>query len=196
MGTSVAAITSQEELRGATVQIKVIDSRVQELLQLVSTLTEEQVEISSAVNTRLTSTNYHGTIRDVLTQLSREAKIEWFQFNGIYYVSDTSETTSRIIRLSKMSYDEAARLLSEAGITASSLRKIEVADGAAIVLTGPPKLIAFGEAIIQSLPADTVPLKKQSLIRIRRGTEIEIEPTPAQGTDATNDQHLVNGGDS
>lgn len=194
--TGTADASQPQGSDGKAVHIDVINAKLPELLLIIANLTEEQVEVSAAVNTRLSATQYRGNIRDVLQQLSQEENLEWFAFNGVYYVSDASETTSRLIRLSNASYGEATRLLRDAGIGSDSLKKVEVADGAAIVLTGPPKLIAFGEAIIHSLPAAPALSNKTPQIRIRRGTAVEVEAMPAPETRRVGHTALTEGGDS
>lgn len=152
----------------------IVDSNADQVFDFVENISGEKIEVSRLPSKPLDAQFISGPISEIFDSLSEEAELDWFEFNGSYYVSSQNESTSRLLRLGQVSYDKAVNALSDAGIDQLSLEQRQVADGAAIFITGSPKLIAFSEAIIESLPEEVIDIQTRK-IRVRRGSELSLE---------------------
>lgn len=170
VGATVGAESSQR------INIYAVDVGVTQFLNAVSVAAGVKIDVSDAVNGRIRRQDFKGPLNEVLDVLSTYSGLEWFRFNNVYYVSQSSEATSRVVRFGNLVPERAAEALEAAGIDSTVLSQTVMSGGEAIVLTGPPKLVAFAEVIIESIPDEQPLAERKHHIRERRGTVLTIEP--------------------
>ncbi len=182
-----------------TLALRAIDTRLNVFLDTIDTITGSRIETTETLRTQTVNGWYEGSVEDVLETLGRSSDLDWFQFNNTYYVGLKSEAATRIVRLGDVGYAGAVTALENADITADVLNMISVANGSAIVLTGHPKLVAFSEAILQSIqPPDEI-VADAPQIRVRRANVLSVErlgqvilsPTSAEPVNPGGTQSVV-----
>ncbi|MEP3847594.1 MAG: hypothetical protein ABJM43_19795 [Paracoccaceae bacterium] len=149
----------------------------QPLVQFLSQLERDagvQIDATESVNGMITDMRVDGDVGAVLTQLSQRFDLQWFAFNGVHYVSDQSEARMRLVRLGDVPSDVAKAALADSGLMSDRFPVADAAQGTAVALTGPPKLLGLSEAVIESvvIEPDVVPYRS---IIVRRGSSISIE---------------------
>ena len=158
-----------------TLALRALNTRLNVFLDTIDTITGARIEATEALRTQTVNGWYEGSVEDVLEKLGRSSDLDWFQFNNTYYVGLKSEAATRIVQLGDIGYDGAVTALENANITADFLNMISVADGSAIVLTGHPKLVAFSEAILQSIQPPDETAADAPQIRVRRANRLSVE---------------------
>ena len=80
----------------------------------------------------------------------------------------------RLVRLGDVPSDVAKAVLAESGLMSDRFPVADAAQGTAVALTGPPKLLGLSEAVIEAVVVepDIVPSNK---IVVRRGSSISLE---------------------
>lgn len=129
----------------------VVRQPVSQFFEQLERDTGVHIDASKYIPGVITNMRLSGSVEAVISQLSQEFGFHWFSFNNIVYVSLTSESKMRLVRLKDVSSADAMRALSEVGLASDRFPIIEAAQGKAIALTGPPKLLGLSEAIIESL---------------------------------------------
>jgi len=132
-----------------------------------------RAEISPNVKMTIASHRFQGTVGEVLAQLEQAADVDVFRFNGTYHVSALSEATTRLVLLEDVEFAVAVKALARSGVEMDKYPVTEAADGRALAVTGPPKLLAIVEAVIKSMKNTEEPLTDEKTVRIRRGIESE-----------------------
>jgi len=129
--------------------------------------------LESSQRLRVRDLALSGTPDKVVSELFREIGMDAFQFNGQVFVSATDTREVRFIRLGQLTPKRAIAALEAAGLLIPDFEINEVADGKAVVLSGPVKYLAISESVIASLDAE--PATAQSAVRIRKGGILESD---------------------
>jgi hypothetical protein len=127
-------------------------------------------EVSSKVTPIIKSQRLSGSPAEIVNSLALQHNLDWFAFHGTFYVTTRGESMVRIIRLGDLGPDRARDVLEGAGIDLDRFPVELAAGGAAFTMSGPPKLLAIAEALLESTRVEITP--QNTGIRIRRGTEL------------------------
>jgi len=154
----------------------VVDQRMNQFFDVVAQTTGSQISVAETVRGRVQHQHFSGSVETIMNAAADTFEVNWFHFNGVYYVSAPSDVVSRVVRLGTLRSDDALDALSESGLDTPALQRSVTAQGQALVLTGPPRLVAFAEIVIESTPVR--PPKARPAVRVRRGTSVNTEVTP------------------
>ncbi len=136
-----------------------------------------KIDTSRLVRGTVRGKNYDGGHVVIIDQIARDFDLDWFEFNGVYYLSARSETVNRLIRLGNLSQDRVRDALTEAGLASKGFPIQSAADGTALALSGPPKLLGLSEAVIESIPPLPAAETSATQVRIRRANSLTaIDP--------------------
>ncbi len=150
----------------------VVNQPLTEFLQMFARDLNLRVDVSPAVRGTIRNRAYSGNIEAVLSKLGQIYSVDWFQFNGVYYVSARSEATTRLTRLGALGAPEAISILSESGLVMARYPVSQVAGQSTLALSGPPKLLALAEAIVEAVPGKPTEITPAvPTIVVRRGTK-------------------------
>jgi hypothetical protein len=127
-------------------------------------------------NTRLT-----GSVDAIMGQVAAKHDLEIFAYDGVLHVSRAVDDVTQLVPLEGLPSDRAARALRDSGLSLDGDRVKTVADGNALLISGPPDFIAIAKAILVVTPAVAETYPARSAIRVRRGTETAIEHYGAAG---------------
>jgi hypothetical protein len=153
----------------------VVDSNLSSVLDALKEFSDARIDFTDEVRGRVQRRDFDGTLPEILDALAISHDLEWFHFNGAYYVSQSREAISRIVRLGNLPVASLEAAMKGAGLTSDTLSTTTTSNGEAIVLTGPPKLVAFAEVIIESIPDAQLTATPVKQIRIRRGSGMTVE---------------------
>lgn len=170
-GGAVAQTAATSE---KTVEYKVVDQRIGDLLAMIERDTGLRIRASEAVRGRVQNRTLSGPVVAALTSLAAAHNLDVFEFGGTVHVSAREETALRLVRLNSVTKDRAMAALDEAGLRFDPNDVREAASGTALSLTGPPRMLAIAEAIVESIPPTA--RVASSNIRVRRGVSVELEP--------------------
>lgn len=127
--------------------------------------------IETSPRRRVRDVMLEGPPDQVIDDLMSAIGMESFQFNGQVFVSALEDREVRLIRLDGVTPSQAKAALGEAGLLVDRFDIAEVAEGQALVLSGPIKYLAISESIIASLlERDTVAVEP---VRVRRAGKLE-----------------------
>jgi hypothetical protein len=140
-----------------------------------------RLDITDNVHGTLSGRRLTGSQTEVLEVAAKDLGLDWFVFNNVLYVSDRSEAVTRIVRMGDLKPDEVMAALAESGLSTDQLDVEASAGGAALAFSGPPKLLAIAEAIIEGIPpapVDRVADAVARIVTVRRGNEAEKVQLP------------------
>ncbi len=156
-----------ENLVSATVapselSYKVLRQPVPDFLKQVARDAGVQIDLSSGVAGSLTALSVSGDVAAVLDAVAAQTNLQWFAFNGTFYVSTAGESEVRLLRLESVHGTTAISVLAEIGLTQERFPITLTGSGNTIALTGPPKLLALREAIIEGIVPPPAPKPVQA----------------------------------
>lgn len=179
---SIEAPVGTSDRSESPIDYLIISQRIQELLTMVERDTGMRIAASEAVRGRVRNLRISGTVAGFLDKIGRRHDLDWFEFGGTYHVSARSEATLRLLRLGKLDPERAKLALENAGLDLTRFPVRHAADRAALSLSGPPRMLAIAEAIIESIPETADPVAPaDKTVRVRRGTEMTLQPVPGAG---------------
>lgn len=192
-GSTALATVTADELSALSAEAQVLDvyiveSDVHSVIEALKSFSGERINLTDKVRGRVQQRSLSGEVAEILDGLAFTHDLEWFYFNNVYYVSHGSEAISRVVRLGTLSTDRVDAAISGAGLVSDALDTVTTPNGEAIVLTGPPKLVAFAEIIIESIPDIQPIVEPATMIRIRRAGSLHFEPAFEESEEATDDQ--------
>jgi len=154
----------------------VINQPLSEFLQMFARDLNLRVDVSPALRGTIRNKAYSGSFAAVLGKVAQVYAVDWFRFNDVYYVSARSEATTRLTRLGALDASEAISILSESGLVMERYPVNQVAGQSTLALSGPPKLLALAEAIVEAMPGKPSAITTAvPTIVVRRGTEKGLE---------------------
>lgn len=158
-------------------ELYIIDASFKTVFDELSRQSQQRIDLGEQVHGRINAMRLQGDAEDAVSQVSQAYGLDWFKFNGVIYVSDVDSAVSRVVRLGNLPYTVAQSAIESAGLDTPAFRMASASEGKAAVLTGPPKMVAFGEVILESLhdPLSSPPSVADT-IRVRRGNYISNEP--------------------
>lgn len=163
----------------------VLNTRISAFFELLGAVSNKKIELSDKVTARMQRQILTGSTAQIFDQISAEYELDWFYFNQVYYFSHDREQTSRVIRLGNLPAQEAIDVMGRGGILSGQLSHLVTANGRAIVLSGPPRQIAFAEVIIESIPDRAIETKSPAKIVVRRGVSISSETITTENKNST-----------
>lgn len=140
-----------------------------------------RLDMSDRVRGTIAEFRLSGTRDEVLATAAEQLGLDWFAFNGALYVSDRSEALIRIVRLGDLKPEKVIAVLRNSGLPADRLNIEPAAEGTALALSGPPKLLALAEAIIEGIPPAPKERAAEAaarIVTIRRANEAEKVQLP------------------
>lgn len=152
----------------------VVNQPLVQFLEQLERDSDRQIDTTESVHGIVRSARLSGDVEQILTTLSRRFDLEWFGFNGVYYVSAETESRMRLVRLGDMPMGVARDALAQSGLKSDRFPIAEAAQGTALALTGPPKLLGLSEAVIESVVFEPEIAPSRGIV-VRRGAQISIE---------------------
>ncbi|MEM8978510.1 MAG: hypothetical protein AAGD04_03440 [Pseudomonadota bacterium] len=122
---------------------------------------------------RIKNLSISGSPNDVIAALMEETGHSSFEFNGQIFVSPSDEREVRLIRLQEINAEMAVSALDEAGLILDDFDITQVANGKALVVSGPVKYLAIAESVIASVVVE--PESVEPPVRVRRGGRLDAE---------------------
>jgi len=154
---------------------RIIRQPVVEFFSELSAFSGQRIVLSEGVTGTVRNMTLSGTFEEVVAKIATERQLDVFHFNRVTYISAKSEAVTRLTRLGTLSSDDVVGELAQVGLLHDSYPVATAAGGTAVVLSGPPKLLALSEAIIETIPdAPEVLPAPEPVIVVRRGTERQI----------------------
>lgn len=168
--------TTTSEARPVALDYLIVGQDVATLFEVIARDVGMRLDLSDKVNGTLVDTRLTGARDEVMDAATGKLDLDWFAFNGVIYVSNRSDALARIVRLGGLKADRVLNVLIESGLAVERLDIKPSADGASLALSGPPKLLALAEAMIEGIPP--VPMERVAetearIVTIRRGNEAE-----------------------
>ncbi|MEM7526952.1 MAG: hypothetical protein AAF416_04650 [Pseudomonadota bacterium] len=163
----------------------VVDQRIGGVLAMVGRDTGLRIRVSNDVRGRVRRYRLRGAAIDALGDLAAAHDLDLFTYGGSVYVSAKAETTLRLVRLTDISKDRALAAIASAGLRFGPDDVREAAGGSALTFSGPPRMVAIAEAIVESIPplaAARPPAAVVPTMRVRRGTSLAVEALPIPNT--------------
>lgn len=155
---------------------RVIDQGLRAFLQVLAADTGTRIVPGPELRGRITDATLSGDMDAILDRLAETHRIDWFAFNGVVHISGGAEATTRLVRLGDLPAARARAALAEMDLPFDRFGLREAADGKALIVSGPPRLLAIVEATIETLPDPKIVPAQAKMFRIRRGTQISLEP--------------------
>lgn len=181
----VDAADIQDPSNEATYEFFVVEQRVSDFLHFLGRHTNTRVDLSDHVEGIIRKRYLSGNVDDIVHDLANHFDLDMFEFNGVLYLSKKDESLTRMIRVGALNTDDIRTALTDIGMEFDKFPVSDAADGTAVVISAPPKLLAISEVVIENLPKQ---IEIQSQIKIRRGINLNLESLPNPATDDTSIQ--------
>ncbi len=166
-----AAVWSASSAVSVDLSYRIIRQPVSAFFVELSAFTGESIVVSDGVSGTIRELTLTGSLEEVIKRVAASARLDTFTFNGVTYVSAKAEATTRLTRLGDLSPEQVIAELETVGLLHEEYPVAIAASGSAVVLSGPPKLLALSEAVIETIPeAEEAPPEPEPQIVIRRGT--------------------------
>lgn len=157
----------------------VVNRRIDNFLNELAREQGIRIHHSDSVRGRITNASFIGDVEDLLETLSDRYNLDWFSYNGVYFVSHQKEAATRMIRLGDLSVEDALSALEKSELVVDRFPIKATAEDAVLSVTAPPYMVAIIESIIEGIPSE-VPQPRaaepKNFIRIRRALEVEHVP--------------------
>lgn len=172
----LAALETEEDVPATVLDYFVVDQRAADVFAMIERDTGIRINPTDAVRGRVTRTAIEGPAFEALEGLAETLNLDLFAFGSTIYVSAKSEATLRLVRLDEVTRDRALATLDEAGLDFAPDAVRDAADRTALALTGPPRMLAIAEAIVESIPAVRPPgARPARTVRVIRALEVQLE---------------------
>lgn len=123
---------------------------------------------------RLRDLRLSGPAEDVIAQVMEKASMDAFAFNGQIHYAPIEERTVRLIPLEGgLTYARVRAALEAAGLVIPGYDITEVANGEALVLSGPVHYLAISEGVISALEPEPDVVEPE--VRVRRAGILESD---------------------
>ena len=181
---ATAAITDQTNTDATLTQTDdylVLRQPVAAFLELMAQNRGLRLDVSDRVRGTISDTRLTGTVSEILDNVADAQRLDWFAFNGVVHVSAREEAMTRLIRLGDLSPDDAIKVLDEAGLKLERYPIRATAEESTVAISGPPRMLALVEAVIESVPAKVAfspPARPGRNVIVRRGITAEQSNTP------------------
>ena len=126
--------------------------------------------IDGADRRRIRDLRLSGNGEEAVAALMEAAGMDAFAFNGQVFVSPIEARGVRLVRLDDVGADAALDALDAAGLLDPAFSVSAVADGSALVLSGPVKFLALSEGVVSSLRAS--PVDESPQVRVRKAGKL------------------------
>lgn len=157
----------------ATAAYMVVNQDLNAFLNQLSQDSGRRINVSNEVRGRISKRNFEGTVDDIMDSLSISQSIDWFEYNQVYFVSAKKEVVTRMVRLGDLPVEDAMAELDDSDLIIDKFPIRTTAEDSALLVTGPPKFLAFLESVIAGIPSQKpVARTKRPEIIIRRGVHI------------------------
>ncbi|WP_188791825.1 hypothetical protein [Salipiger pallidus] len=155
---------------------------VVEFLQILARDRGLRLDMTDRVRGTIVDMRLSGSVEDLLDQLAEAHALDWFAFNGVIHVSTVGEAVTRLIRLGDLDADHAVAVLDDAGLALERYPIRSTAERSTVAISGPPRMLALAEAVIESVPkrnsAQPKQRTEQRSVTVRRGVEVEQTDVP------------------
>ncbi len=138
----------------------------------------DRIDVSADVRGHLSHVMHTGRTETILDQLAVQHSLDWFAFNGVYYISAKSEAMTRMTRLGDLTDEAALDALEASGLLFDRFPVRRTAEQSALAISGPPKYLALVEAVIENIPSLSTPIQSAAIntVVVRKGTEETVVP--------------------
>jgi hypothetical protein len=177
--TAVAATASAIAADGR--DYRVIDMPIGAFFTMLQADSGQRIAATPDVAGYIRNTRLTGSVDAIVGQVAAKHDLEIFAYDGVLHVSRAVDDVTQLVPLEGLPSDRAARALRDSGLSLDGDRVKTVADGNALLISGPPDFIAIAKAILVVTPAVAETYPVRSAIRVRRGTETAIEHYGAAG---------------
>lgn len=132
---------------------------------------------------RIVNLALSGTPEAVVDQIMDRAGMDAFPFGGQIYYSPESERAVRLVPLENITFEDAQQALAAAGLIFPDFEVTSVANGGALVLSGPVRYLALSEGVINAVSPE--PDIAETPVKVRRGGIIATDAQPAVSSEAS-----------
>ena len=167
------AALMKNDNRSEHFSVFVFDDKIENFIKELIKDEKLSAKISRKVRGKVIRRKLIGSRDEILNKISKEFNFEWFVYDRTLYISNRSETTTRVIALDKLKMENVLNALKAAGLQLDRFPIRNMADRKTFIISGPPSYVALVETIISSLQAPkgkTVP-KLGNFVTVYKGSE-------------------------
>lgn len=153
-----------------------IVTRVSDLVATIAADMGVPVEIEGDLDRTVRSRHFMGEPSQILDDLALQFGFDYFDFNGVLYVSTRDQRVTRLIAREGIPQEDVVGMIEQIGLDQDRLRYSSDPRSEAVTVTGPPAAIGMVEAMLMAAGPSEV-RARQSIV-VRRGNTIAYE-TPS-----------------
>jgi hypothetical protein len=177
----------------------VINQPIADVFAMIERDTGLRIMTTEAVRGRIEQHRLTGPTETALRKLAVQQDLDLFVYNGTVHVSARSEAALRLVGLDGIPADRAKAALEQAGLNFAPDTLRIASDGNSLSLSGPPRMLAIAEAVIEGLPPIGAIPPQVASVRVRRAGQLQVETIgqpqpPSQETETTEDTEQVGDG--
>lgn len=165
---SFPAVAAGEFWKSKPFQYAAVDQSVNAVLQEFSAATGVPVDVSENVRGQVHERWPDKTAGEFLSHLSRDYGLEWYYDGSMLAISASSETSTQLLPLGSMSFDQLRAGLVSAGLMETRFGLRAGPKPGTVVVTGPPRYLA--------LVKQTLGISSPDVKTIPAGTKVTVHP--------------------
>jgi hypothetical protein len=173
--------TTARTIAPGALDYRVIDMPIGAFFTMLQADSGQKIAATPDVTGYIKNTRLSGSVAAIVGQVAAGHDLETFAYDGVLHVSRAVDDVTQLVPLEGLPADRAARALRDSGLSLDGDRVKTVADGNALLVSGPPDYIAIAKAILVVTPSVAETYPARSAIRVRRGTETAVEHYGAAG---------------
>lgn len=182
VGTLVAATNqTAEPAKPETLDYHVLDMPIPAFFKMLQADSGQKISATPDVAGHIKDARLTGTAHDIMLQVSAAHSLDVFAYDGVIHVSRDADAVTQLVPLEGLPSDRASLALQQSGLSLDGNRIKTVADGNALLISGPPDYVAIAKAILVVTPPVAETYQARSAVRVRRGSETTLEYFGAAG---------------
>jgi len=151
----------------------IVNQEVDHFLRDLARDTSTRIQSSPKVRGRIKQSTFMGSPEEILRGVSSKLELDWFQHNGVFFLSSKREALTRLIRLGDLDLGDVTKELGVSGLLFDDFPISSAAENSALLVTGPPRYLALVESVIEGIPSEKLEIRKRKkTVRVRRGIEL------------------------
>ncbi|MEM7620558.1 MAG: hypothetical protein AAF228_08850 [Pseudomonadota bacterium] len=173
---SLLSVTASGEDRNNSpsrdiLKIYVFKDKIKNVIQEIASKHNFATKFSGSLKGIVERRKLVGTRDEIFDELSKQYSFEWFVHNNSLYISNKSETTTRVITLEGIRGNRALSALKKAQLSLDKFVVNVMDENNTFIVTGPPNYVALIEAVMSSLKKPERLTNTFNSVTIYRGTQ-------------------------
>lgn len=161
----------------SSVSMYVFREQLRTVIQEIARRDNISAKIENEIRRVVSRKMLKGSRASVLSRLSTEYGLDWFEYNNTLYVSSRKERSTKFFPLNIVTLKQVLGKLNQAGSNMDSFQ-VQSIDRKTVSISGPPGFLAILETIIEAQQTKSKKIVRRQDVKVYKGVKlfnVEIE---------------------